>query len=110
MDAIDTATTPIGFIETVLELPMYDWQQDAVFRLEFAGWGKPIVQISCLAPNEAGKSSRIVAGSALYWASVHARGKVAITTKDQKQLNEQIIPAIEEQLPKFEAFESVRSP
>lgn len=102
--------TPIGFIEEVLSLPMYPWQKKAVARLELAGWGKPIVQISCLAPNEAGKSSRIVAGSALYWASTYAKGKVAITTKDQKQLNEQIIPAIEAQIHKLEGFKSVRSP
>lgn len=110
MTAIQATSTPIGFITFALGLSMYDWQKDAVARLELAGWGKPIVQISCLAPNEAGKSSRIVAGSALYWASVHEKGKVAITTKDQKQLNEQIIPAIEAQIHKFEGFKSVRSP
>jgi hypothetical protein len=110
MTAIEAASSPIGFITHILGLSMYDWQKDAVARLELAGWGKPIVQISALAPNEAGKSSRIVAGAALYWASVHEKGKVAITTKDQKQLNEQIIPAIEAQLHKLEGFKSVRSP
>lgn len=106
----DELTTPIGFIETYLGLSLYPWQDKVVAPLEKAGWGKPIVQISALAPNEAGKSSRIVAGSGLYWVSVHAKGKVAITTKDQKQLNEQIIPAIEAQLHKFEGYKSVRSP
>jgi phage terminase large subunit len=110
MTQTEAIATPIGFITFALGLSMYDWQKDAVARLELAGWGKPIVQISCLAPNEAGKSSRIVAGSALYWASVHEKGKVAITTKDQKQLNEQIIPAIEAQIHKLEGFKSVRSP
>lgn len=103
-------TTPCGYIMGVLGLSMYDWQCDAVIPLEKADWGKPIVQISCLAPNEAGKSSRIVAGASLYWVGVHAKGKVAITTKDQKQLNEQIIPAIEEQIHKLEGYTSVRSP
>lgn len=103
-------TTPIGFIQEILGLEMYPWQRKAVAHLELAGWGKPIVQISVLAPNEAGKSSRIVAGSALYWATVHEKGKVAITTKDQKQLNEQIIPAIDAQIHKLEGFKSVRSP
>lgn len=103
-------TTPIGFIQEILGLEMYSWQRKAVAPLELAGWGKPIIQISVLAPNEAGKSSRIVAGSALYWATVHEKGKVAITTKDQKQLNEQIIPAIESQIHKLEGFKSVRSP
>jgi phage terminase large subunit len=110
MTTTEVISTPIGFITFALGLSMYDWQKDAVARLELAGWGRPIIQISCLAPNEAGKSSRIVAGSALYWASVHEKGKVAITTKDQKQLNEQIIPAIEAQIHKLEGFKSVRSP
>jgi phage terminase large subunit len=103
-------SSPIGFITRVLGLPMYDWQKDAVARLELAGWGKPIVQISALAPNEAGKSSRIVAGSGCYWLGSHEQAKCAITTKDQKQLNEQIIPAIEAQVHKFEGWKSVRSP
>lgn len=107
---IDHLREPIGFIEEALELPMYEWQKQAVRPIAAAGWGNPIVQISVLAPNEAGKSSRIVAGAALYWAFVHAKGKVAITTKDQKQLNEQIIPAIEAQIHKLEGFKSVRSP
>lgn len=102
--------TPIGFIEEILGLPLYKWQMKSVAPLELAGWQKPIVQISTLAPNEGGKSSRIVAGASLWWASVHAKGKVAITTKDQKQLNEQIIPAIEAQLHKLEGFKSIRSP
>lgn len=106
----DILTTPIGFIQLALGLSLYDWQQDAVYKLELAGWGKPIVQISVLAPNEGGKSSRIVAGSALYHVSVHEKGKVVITTKDQKQLNEQIIPAIEAQVHKFQGYKSVRSP
>lgn len=108
LDAIKVST--IGFIEGILGLEMYDWQRRTVLPLDKAGWGKPIVQISLLAPNEAGKSSRVVAGSALFWASIHEKGKVAITTKDQKQLNEQIIPAIEAQIHKLGGFKSVRSP
>jgi len=109
-DARDILTTSIGFIEGILKLPLYDWQARTVEPLDDAGWGRPIVQISLLAPNEAGKSSRVVAGSALFWVSMFEKGKVAITTKDQKQLNEQIIPAIEAQIHKLGGFKSVRSP
>lgn len=94
----------------MLGLPLYPWQDKALAPLEFAGYGKPIVQISVLTPNEAGKSSRIISGAALYWLCVHAKGKVGITTKDSKQLNEQIIPALEAQTHKFEGWKSVRSP
>lgn len=106
----DIETTPIGFVEGVLGLPLYGWQDRALAPLEFAGYGRPIVQVSVLAPNEGGKSSRVVAGSACYWAAVHAKGKVVITTKDGKQLNEQIIPALEAQINKFEGWKSVKSP
>lgn len=100
--------TPIGFVTQVLGLPLYEWQGKAITPLYKAEWGKPIVQISVLAPNEAGKSSQIVAGSALYWAAIK-NGKVSITTKDGRQLNEQIIPALEAQIHKL-GFKSVRAP
>jgi hypothetical protein len=106
----DTYTSPIGFITKKLELELYPWQEDAVTPLEFAAYGSNIVQISVLAPNEGGKSSRIVAGGACYWLAMHAKGTVAITTKDGKQLKEQVIPAIEEQVSKFEGWHSVQSP
>jgi hypothetical protein len=106
----DTYTSPIGFITKKLELPLYEWQEDAVTPLEFAAYGSNIVQISVLAPNGAGKSSRIVAGAACYWLAMHGKGKVGITTKDGRQLNEQVIPAIEAQIGKFEGWRSVRAP
>ncbi len=102
--------TPLGFIEETLGMSMYGWQARAVMPLANAGWGQPIVQVSLLAPNEAGKSSRVVAGATIWWAWFHPKGKVVITTKDQKQLNEQIIPAIEREIPKLEGWKSVRSP
>jgi hypothetical protein len=42
----DTYTSPIGFITKKLELPLYEWQEDAVTPLEFAAYGSNIVQIS----------------------------------------------------------------
>lgn len=110
IDLLDVAETPVGFVEGLLDLPLYDWQAKAITPLYRAGYGKPIVQVTVLAPNEGGKSSRIVAGSSLYWCSVHSKGRVSITTKDQKQLNEQIIPAIEAQLPKLGGWQSKFSP
>lgn len=115
MSETELLSTPIGFVEELLKMPLYKWQQKALAPLERAGFTKsgkqrPIVQISLLAPNGAGKSERIVAGAALWWAYMHEKGKVAITTKDGKQLNEQIIPAIEAQIHKLEGFKSVRSP
>jgi hypothetical protein len=109
-EEIEIASTPIGFVECELGLSLYEWQDKAIAPLEFAGYGLPLVQITVLAPNEAGKSSRIVAGASMYFLAVHAKGKVGITTKDSKQLNEQIIPALEAQVNKFKGWRSVKSP
>lgn len=107
----DILTTPLGFAEEVLGMPLYEWQAKALSALwDSTGPNGKVTQIAVSSPNEGGKSSRIVAGAALWWITVHKRGRVAITTKDQKQLNEQIIPAIEKHLPKLEGYNSVRSP
>jgi phage terminase large subunit len=52
----------------------------------------------------------VVADSALYHLAMHPRGKVGITTKDSKQLNEQILPAIEKKRVRLPFPKSVRSP
>lgn len=102
--------TPIGFVEQTLGLELHDWQANAITPLDRAGYGLPLVQITALSPNEGGKSSRIVAGASYYWLGVHEKGQVRITTKDSKQLNEQIIPALEAQVGKFADWHSVKSP
>ena len=45
-------------------------------------------------PNGAGKSERVVASLALWWLAAHPRAKVVITTRDSKQLDNQVFPAI----------------
>ncbi len=47
-----------------------------------------------LTPNGAGKSSAIVAGLALWWLAVHPRGRVVITSKDARQLDNQVWAAL----------------
>jgi hypothetical protein len=107
----DVLTTPLGFIEGVLGLHLYDWQAKAVTALAHAVGPKgEITQIAVASPNEGGKSSRIVAGAALWWITVHKKGKCVITTKDGKQLTGQITPAIKEHLSKFEGYAYVESP
>lgn len=106
-DSTDALRNPIGFTEDVLGLQLYDWQAKAVLPLMNLG-GR--VKTAVASPNGAGKSERIVAPSALYVPFVFPRGRVAITTASQRQLTEQVIPAIEAQLPKFEGWKSVRSP
>src|ERR1043166_9667959 len=96
---------PAGFIELVLGLPLYEWQSKAVNALWRAmGPNSKRTKIAVVSPNGAGKSERIVAGAALYWVSIHKRGKVVITTKDARQLDEQIYPALTRHRDKFQGW------
>jgi hypothetical protein len=61
-------------------------------------------------PNGAGKSSGVVAALAIWWSSSHVRGRVVITTKDAKQLDQQLLPALERHRPKFGAWKWLSSP
>src|ERR1041385_3726857 len=105
-------TNPIGFTEDILGLTLYDWQADALLHLFSSAFGAEAkrTQVSLRTPNGAGKSERVVAPAALYVPFRFPRGKVVITSKDSKQLNEQVVPAIEKHLGKFERWTSVRSP
>lgn len=111
MDEIDAATHPIGFAETVLGLSLYSWQDRALAPLELAtGRDARRVKITLRTPNGAGKSERVVAAAALWWVSAHKRGKVVITSKDSKQLLNQVVPAIDGHIAKFQDWDRVRSP
>lgn len=111
MDATDAMTTPIGFAELVLGLALYGWQDAAIAPLELAtGPNAERVKVSLVTPNGAGKSERVVASAALWWAATHERGQVVITSKDNKQLLNQVVPAIEKHLAKFEGWSCVHSP
>jgi hypothetical protein len=94
----DLLATPMGFCEGILGMPkFYYWQRDTVNPFIHAtGENARMTQVACSSPNEGGRSSLIVSGLALWWISMHERGKVGITTADQKQLNEQIIPALDQ--------------
>ena len=112
-DLEDVMTTPIGFAELVLDLPLYPWQDDALRPLHVLvdGGGKTRrVKVSVAAPNGSGKSQRIVAAAALYWVSVHKRGRVVITTADGKQLNEQIYPSLTAHRARFPGWRWITSP
>lgn len=94
--SVAALATPVGFAEIVLGLDLYDWQGDVLTRLEAAtGPAAVPTRISVPAPNGSGKSSGIVAAAALWWAGVHKKGRVIITSKDARQLDNQVWPAME---------------
>jgi hypothetical protein len=91
-EAARIAGTPVGFAVQVLGLALYVWQAIVLSWFENT---LEMVKGSLCTPNGAGKSERIVATLALWWITVHPQGRVVITTKDSKQLDNQIWPAIE---------------
>lgn len=100
-------TTPVYFAEHVLKLrALYDWQADVLTELETAGPGK-VARITVSTPNGAGKSSALVATAALWWEWIHPRGKVVITTKDSKQLDNQVWPSITAHRSKFPQWQFI---
>lgn len=98
------AGTPVGFAKTVLGLVLYLWQAIVLSWFENT---LELVKGSVCTPNGAGKSAVIDAALALWWISVHPQGIVVITTKDSKQLDNQLWPAITRHKQKFPAFDFI---
>jgi phage terminase large subunit len=98
------AGTPVGFATLVLGLKLYQWQAKVLTWFENL---LHLIKASLCTPNGAGKSAVIVAPVALWWISVHPQGMVVITTKDSKQLDNQIWPAIERHKGKFPCYDFI---
>jgi hypothetical protein len=98
------AGTPVGFAKAVLGMSLYWWQVEVLTWFEDT---TELVKGSLCTPNGAGKSAFIVAALALWWISVHPQGMVVITTKDSKQLDNQIWPAIERHKGKFGSYDFI---
>jgi hypothetical protein len=94
--ALNTAIrdTPLSFAEVILKTELYDWQAEILFAIEKAS-SRNRVKLAVVAPNAAGKSTRIVAIAALRWLYKNPKGRVVITTADSKQLDAQIMPALQ---------------
>jgi hypothetical protein len=104
--------TPSGFCEIMLGYPpLYPWQVEVLSPfIKATGPDAKLIQVAVMSPNEGGRSSLLVSGIATWWLAMHVRGKVGITTADQKQLNEQILPALEINKQKMVGWHSVQSP
>lgn len=100
----DIETSPLWFAEVKLGTKLYDWQAEI---LEYFDSPSTRIKASLCTPNGAGKSERIVACLALWWLTVNKRGKVVITTRDSKQLDNQIQPALRNHQGKFEGWKFI---
>jgi phage terminase large subunit len=108
---LDILRTPVGFVQGILGLDLYDWQAKALTALSRAtGRAAKRVKVTLLAPNGSGKSERVMGPAGLWWLGVHKIGRAVFTSKDSKQLNEQIVPAVEKHLSKLQGWKSVDSP
>lgn len=93
---------PAGFIWRILlekKQKLHWWQVEFANKFEDP---RVMIKASLCTPNGSGKSSKIVAGLALWWISVFKRGKVVIISFDSKQLDHQCWPAIEAHRSRFE--------
>lgn len=94
-------SVPANFAREILGIEFYQWQADEIAKFADV-FGR--VKSSVAAPNGSGKSERVVAPLALWWACMAPRSTVVITSKDSRQLDQQIWPAIEQHTPKFNDF------
>lgn len=99
----DIESSPIFFAEKILKMNLYWWQDVALTWYEDC-IGKR-VQGSLCTPNGAGKDSIVIASLALWFVFIHKRGRVIITTRDGKQIDEQTQPAIHRHRDKFKGWE-----
>jgi hypothetical protein len=82
-DSLEDAET---FAHVVLRLPLHEWQGQILEDASPLGTRR---RMAVRAPNGAGKDDRIIAPLVLWWLRRYAKGQVVITTKDEKQLNNQ---------------------
>lgn len=96
---LDIEASFITFAEEVLGLSLYEWQEDTIEPFDEAS--ERLVMVSLATPNGSGKSAIVITTLVLGWLAMYPKGRVVITTADGKQLDGQIMPAIESHRNKF---------
>lgn len=96
---LDLETSFIYFGEEVLGLPLYDWQCRAIEP--FDGASEKLTLVSLATPNGSGKSSFVIPTLVLGWLAMFPKGRVVLTTADGRQLDSQVMPAINSHRSKF---------
>lgn len=101
--ALDTSF--ITFAEEELGLSLYDWQCKVLEPFDHAS--NRLTQVSLATPNGSGKSAVCIPALVLGWLHLYPRGRVVLTTADGKQLDGQVMPAIESYRSKFPAWKFI---
>ena len=86
-----------------LGVDLYDWQADICLTIEQAA-ALMRKKIAVASPNGVGKTQRIIPLSALRWLQRFPKGRVRITSKDSKQIADQLWPALKAHAPRFPAW------
>lgn len=95
-------TTFAWFCEIVLKMQLYDWQVDAVMPFDNAA--QKMTRVTLATPNGSGKSAIVIPTLVLGWLFFYPKGRVALTTADFKQLENQVMPAINAHSSKFPSW------
>lgn len=85
-------TSFLTFAECTLSLNLYPWQARVLEPFDNAT--NRLVQVTLVSPNGAGKSSVCIPALILGWLTMYEKGRVALTTNDSKQLDNQVMPAL----------------
>lgn len=92
-------TSFITFGEKTLGYNLYDWQCEVL--APFNNAFREMVHVSLMTPNGSGKSAVCIPTLVLGWLALYPQGRVVLTTADGKQLDGQIMPAINSHRAKF---------
>ncbi len=89
----------VAFAEEILGLDLYPWQTAAIEP--FDRMSAEMVQVSLATPNGSGKSAVVITTLVLGHLALHPKGRVVLTTADGKQLDGQVMPAVNSHRSKF---------
>lgn len=96
-DLLDSSL--ITFAEETLGFDLYGWQCDAIEPLDYAS--ERLVLVTLATPNGSGKTALVIPTAVLGWLALYPKGRVVYTTADGKQLDGQLMPALQSHRSKF---------
>jgi len=102
IDADEAETSFLTFAEEILGMPLYEWQEDCIEPFDYLS--EKLVQVSLATPNGSGKSALVIPAIILGTLWYYPKARVILTTADGKQLDGQVMPALEAHRAKFEGW------
>lgn len=102
---LDLETSFITFGIEVLGYDLYEWQCAVVEAFDEAS--NKMVQVSLATPNGSGKSAVVIPTLVLGWLAMYAKGRVCLTSADGKQIDGQLMPALEAHRSKFPGWKFI---